>query len=93
MWLAVRLGLGALPPRVNWAQLYGAALLAGVGFTMSLFITTLAFANPALLGVAKLAILIGSTHSAIAGLVWLSVTGNTKDWLAAGEGPAASTVE
>ena len=73
-WMALRLGLGELPPNVNRAQLYGVALLAGVGFTMSLFIATLAFSGPAILGAAKLAILLGSALSAIAGLLWLKMT-------------------
>lgn len=73
-WMAVRLGLGELPPKVNWVQLYGTGLLAGVGFTMSLFVATLAFSDPAVMGAAKLSVLIGSALSAIAGLLWLKVT-------------------
>lgn len=42
-WLAVRSGLSCLPDGVRWSAVYGAALLAGIGFTMSLFISTLAF--------------------------------------------------
>ncbi len=70
-WVAVRLGLGSLPRSVGWGELYGAALLAGIGFTMSLFVASLAFATPELAGSARLAILIGSALSAVTGLVVL----------------------
>lgn len=78
-WMAVRLGLGAMPARVSWAHLYGIALLAGVGFTMSLFVATLAFSSPALLSAAKLAILLSSALSATAGLLWLNMTLGSED--------------
>lgn len=70
-WLAVKSGIAALPRGVGWRHLYGAALLAGIGFTMSLFVATLAFADPAVRGGAKLAIILGSLLSAIAGIGWL----------------------
>jgi len=75
-WLAIRLGLAKLPEGVGWRQLYGAALLCGVGFTMSLFIATLAFEGGAAgyLGVDRLGILTGSMLSGIAGYFWLRVT-------------------
>jgi len=72
IWLAVRCGMGRLPEGVNWLQVYGVALLAGIGFTMSLFITSLAFDDKAMLTSARLAILVGSILSAVAGLVILS---------------------
>lgn len=59
-WLAVRIGVGELPRGVNWPLVYGAAVLAGVGFTMSLFIASLAFSDMALVASSKLAILVGS---------------------------------
>jgi len=68
-WAAVALGIGQLPRDVSWPQIYGAALLAGVGFTMSLFVNTLAFVDVSLVASAKLAILIGSLLSAAAGLL------------------------
>ena len=73
-WVAVRLGLGQLPAGVNWGQLYGAALLSGIGFTMSLFVASLAFVDPALIASAKLSILAGSFFSAAAGLTIVYVT-------------------
>lgn len=67
-WLASRLGLGDLPAATTWRHLYGAALLAGIGFTMSLFVASLAFADPQVIASAKLAILLGSALSAAMGL-------------------------
>lgn len=74
-WLAVRLRLGSLPPSVSWRQLHGAACLAGIGFTMSLFISLLAFENPGQLTVSKIGVLAGSTVSGLAGLVLLAIAG------------------
>jgi len=71
-WLAVKSGRGALPDSVTWAQLYGAACLAGVGFTMSLFITDLAFDDERLMTAAKLAILAASVVAAVWGAVILN---------------------
>lgn len=67
-WLAVRLGIARLPEGVVWQHVYGVALLAGIGFTMSLFITSLAFVDADLLAVARFAIIIGSFISVVAGL-------------------------
>ncbi len=69
-WLAVKLGLGQLPAGARWGQLLGAAQLGGIGFTMSLFVTGLAFDDPAAVAQAKLGILVGSTLAAVLGL-WL----------------------
>ncbi len=63
-WLAVRGGVADLPEGVTWRHLYGAGWLAGIGFTMSLFIGALAFGEGALLDAAKVGIL---TASLIAG--------------------------
>lgn len=69
-WIAVRLGWCALPPSVTWSGVCVVGLLAGIGFTMSIFIATLAFADANLLGAAKLGVLLASLCAAIAGLVW-----------------------
>ena len=66
-WLAVKTGMAAMPAGVRWAQVWGVALLCGIGFTMSLFIAGLAFADPELLTAAKVGILGGSLLSGIAG--------------------------
>jgi NhaA family Na+:H+ antiporter len=70
--LAIRTGIAALPEGSNWAQLYGVALLCGIGFTMSLFIGNLAFpGNPHLIDEVKVGVLIGSILAAIAGVILL----------------------
>lgn len=71
--LAVRLGLASRPDGVGWRQLYGSALLCGVGFTMSLFIASLAFeqGGPAYSGLERLGILSGSLVSGLVGYVVL----------------------
>ncbi len=69
--LAVRLGLSRLPAGVAWAHIAGVGLLAGIGFTVSLFITELAYDDPALIDAAKLGVLAGSVSAAVAGTVAL----------------------
>lgn len=66
-WLSVRAGLAALPEGVAWRQLWGVGLLAGIGFTMSLFIAGLAFADPGMLDQAKIGILAASLISGLVG--------------------------
>lgn len=67
--LAIRLGLAKLPAGCNWVQLYGVALLCGIGFTMSLFIGALAFpGSPHLVDEVKIGVLMGSLLSALAGV-------------------------
>jgi NhaA family Na+:H+ antiporter len=66
-WLAVKSGISELPGGVSWLHIYGAGWLAGIGFTMSLFISDLAFAEGPLLDVAKLGILTASLIAGIAG--------------------------
>jgi NhaA family Na+:H+ antiporter len=70
-WLAVRLRLGSLPDGVAWSHLVGASAVAGIGFTVSLFITALAFDDPALVAPAKLAILVASVIAGTVGAVIL----------------------
>ena len=68
-WLAVRTGLAALPTGVTWRHVYGAGWLAGIGFTMSLFVGDLAFDDESLLHAAKLGVLAASIVSGVGG--WL----------------------
>ena len=68
---AVLIGLCKLPSGVSWGQIYGLALLCGIGFTMSLFIGTLAFDDPALIGQVRISVLIASFLSALCGYVVL----------------------
>jgi len=66
-WMAVRSGLGRLPEGSSWRQLTGIATVAGIGFTVSLFISALAFSDASLVDAAKLAILLTSTAAALLG--------------------------
>jgi NhaA family Na+:H+ antiporter len=68
-WLTIRSGLAAKPLGATWAQLYGVAILCGIGFTMSLFIGLLAFATDEFHDATKIGVLSGSIASAIVG--WL----------------------
>jgi len=70
-WIAIRLRLASLPAHATWLQLYGVAALCGIGFTMSLFIGLLAFAEPHLQDEAKMGVLAGSLLSALVG--WLII--------------------
>ncbi|KAA0212645.1 MAG: Na+/H+ antiporter NhaA [Leptolyngbya sp. PLA3] len=77
-WLAVKLRIGELPPGVRWRHIHGAAWLAGIGFTMALFIASLAFTGqPSTLDAAKLGVLGASVLAGIIGLVVL-MTGPKK---------------
>lgn len=69
-WLMVRLKWCQLPPGVTWHGVWLIGLLAGIGFTMSIFIAMLAFENESLLGAAKLGVLLGSLIAALIGLAW-----------------------
>ena len=71
IWIFVRLGLGTLPEGANWRQVYGMALLTGVGFTMSLFVSTLAFPAEGYDADVRIAVLLGSLASAITGYLVL----------------------
>ena len=71
-WLAVKSGLASLPDEVNWKHIGGVACLCGIGFTMALFVSGLAFSEPARIDSAKIGILSGSFLSGILGWVLLS---------------------
>jgi NhaA family Na+:H+ antiporter len=73
-WLVTRLGLSSKASGVTWKQIYGASMLAGIGFTMSLFISNLAFSDPVMLSNAKVGILVASFLSA--GLGWFVLRKN-----------------
>lgn len=73
-WLAVRLGYAQLPAGVGFRQIFAVSVLCGIGFTMSIFISSLAFAEQAqLANLARLGILMGSSMSAVAGYVMLKL--------------------
>ncbi len=73
--LAVKIGLSSLPDDVNWKQILGAGLLAGIGFTMSIFIALLAFSDSLVIDTSKVAILCGSVLSGAAGVAALFAFG------------------
>lgn len=76
-WLAVKMKIAALPHGITWKQIIGVALLAGIGFTMSLFITTLAFNDAQLVTDAKLGIFIASIISGVVGYFVLKKVSTT----------------
>ena len=67
VWLIVKAGWARLPDDVGWGHVYGVACLAGIGFTMSLFIGTLAFDDPAAAAGVRFGVLGGSLVSALIG--------------------------
>jgi NhaA family Na+:H+ antiporter len=71
-WLAVRWRLADLPRGVQWRQLAAVGALAGIGFTVSIFISSLAFDDPTLIAEAKIAILVASLLAGVIGYGWLS---------------------
>jgi len=71
-WLALRLGIARLPAQTRFSQIAGVALLAGIGFTMAIFIAELGFASqPEYLLMAKTGVLLASLLAGIGGFVWL----------------------
>ncbi|WP_217913291.1 Na+/H+ antiporter NhaA [Miltoncostaea marina] len=76
--LAVRLGLSALPRGVGWTHIVGVAALAGIGFTVSLFITELAYDDEAVIAAAKIGVLAGSALAAVLGIALLARAGRAR---------------
>jgi NhaA family Na+:H+ antiporter len=70
-YLAVRLGVGKLPMATTWSQIAGLAVLGGIGFTVSLFITGLAFQDPVLTDLSKIGIFVGSIVAGVTGYLLL----------------------
>jgi Na+:H+ antiporter, NhaA family len=83
VYLAKKARIAALPAGASWRQIYGVAVLCGIGFTMSLFIGLLAFPAPETEAVLKLSVLVGSLLSALAGALVL-LTAPTRESAAAG---------
>lgn len=71
-WISVKIGLSQKPTGTTWVHLFGVGMLAGIGFTMSIFISLLSFSDEFLLAEAKVSILIGSILSAVAGSIALN---------------------
>ena len=72
-YLAVKFKLSKLPTELKWGNIVGVGFLGGIGFTMSIFITLLAYTDMDMANNAKISILIGSVVAAIIGLVWLKI--------------------
>ena len=70
-WLAIKSGICRMPDGANWLQLYAVGIIAGIGFTMSLFIGMLAFTDPAFAADVRIGVLGGSLLSAITGYILL----------------------
>ena len=77
-WLAVRSGIAQLPAGSTWATLHGVAIVTGIGFTMSLFVGSLAFGSNEYDTAVRLGVLTGSTLSAIVGCTWLVMLGRKR---------------
>ena len=73
-FLAVSFGLCKLPTDLNWKSIFGVGLLAGIGFTMSIFITLLAFDNETIINNSKLVILLSSLTAGLLGFITLRLT-------------------
>ena len=76
-WLAVKLGICEMPQRASWRQIYGVAVLGGIGFTMSLFIGTLAFPDPSYAVAVRIGVLVGSISAAVLGYAVLRYSAST----------------
>ena len=72
--LVVKFKFATLPEGVSWNQIYGVSFLAGIGFTMSMFISELAFSTSEHVEIAKVGIIAASLISALVGLIWLGMS-------------------
>jgi NhaA family Na+:H+ antiporter len=88
VWVAVKTGLCKLPDGMSWMQIYGVSLLAGIGFTMSLFIGTLAFSDTEFAVAVRLGVLTGSTASGILGCFVLYYALRNREAKATGNEPS-----
>jgi len=71
-WIAVKSGIASLPSRANWKHVFGLGLLAGIGFTMSIFIALLSFSDPDFNIEAKFSILAASVLAGVSGFIYLN---------------------
>jgi NhaA family Na+:H+ antiporter len=79
-FVAVASGLCRLPPDLSWRHIFGAGILGGIGFTMSIFITNLAFAgNVQTINASKMAILLASLTAGTIGFLWLKLFGQLRN--------------
>ena len=79
-FVTVASGLCRLPPDLSWRHIFGAGILGGIGFTMSIFITNLAFAgNVETINASKMAILLASLMAGTIGFLWLKLFGQLRN--------------
>lgn len=78
-FIAIKLGIASLPSNTNYKQLWGIGLLGGIGFTMSIFTSTLAFANDSLQIISKVSVIAGSLVASIIGFSYLYNSRNAAD--------------
>jgi len=78
-WLSVKAKICQLPEGANWIHIIGVGFLAGIGFTMSIFIALLSFVDPELVAVAKFSILTASVLSGVLGFFLLKMSGNKQN--------------
>ena len=84
-FVAVSVGVASLPSDLGWRHIAGAGFLGGIGFTMSIFITNLAFgASPEAINASKMAILLASFVAGVAGFLWLKRYGGIEAQIAQG---------
>jgi NhaA family Na+:H+ antiporter len=91
-WAMVQLKLAELPRGLRWTDMTGAGILAGIGFTMSIFITCLAFKDIATQDIGKIAILASAVLSVVAALAWFALIGKGKKTTAAAKAKATAPV-
>lgn len=73
-FFSVKAGIASLPDGANWRQLWGTGMIAGIGFTMSIFIATLAFQEEELQTISKIAVLAGSLLAGVGGYLYLRLS-------------------
>lgn len=77
-WLAVRLGIGQLPSGVGWRHVLGAGFLAGIGFTVAIFVSGIAFDDPAVVDQAKMGVFAASLVAGVTGYLFLRFSGRAR---------------
>lgn len=77
-WAAIKMRISHLPADINWRHVTGAGILAGIGFTMSIFITLLAFDDAEMITDSKIAVLTSSVVAGLAGFIFLKLAGPAK---------------
>jgi NhaA family Na+:H+ antiporter len=78
-YVLVRLGWGKLPTHVTWMEMAGVGMLAGIGFTMSIFISMLAFSDPSTQDAAKIGVLLASLAAVVLGAITLRIWGSNSE--------------